>query len=43
MSSYAALGREELLATALTAIEPLTPAPREYGGDGRHGEHCRAR
>ncbi|MEU0809134.1 BTAD domain-containing putative transcriptional regulator [Streptomyces sp. NPDC005970] len=43
VSSYAALGREELLATALTAIEPLTPAPREYGGYGRHGEHCRAR
>ncbi|NUS81241.1 MAG: AAA family ATPase, partial [Streptomyces sp.] len=43
VSSYAALGREELLATALTAVEPLTPAPREYGGDRRHGEHCRAR
>lgn len=43
VSSYAALGREELLATALTAIEPLTPAPREYGGQRRPGGHCRAR
>ncbi|MFD8382558.1 ATP-binding protein [Streptomyces sp. NPDC059679] len=37
VSSYAALRREELLATALTAIEPLTPAPREYGGPANAG------
>ncbi|MFK4190059.1 ATP-binding protein [Streptomyces sparsogenes] len=32
VSSYAALGRDDLRAAALAAIEPLTAAPREYGG-----------
>lgn len=40
VSSYAALGRDELRATALTAIEPLTAAPQEYAG---YGAHRRAR
>ncbi|MEU1665745.1 BTAD domain-containing putative transcriptional regulator [Streptomyces sparsogenes] len=31
VSSYAALGRDDLRAAALAAIEPLTAAPREYG------------
>ncbi|MES4909358.1 MULTISPECIES: BTAD domain-containing putative transcriptional regulator [unclassified Streptomyces] len=40
VSSYTALGRDDLRAAALTAIEPLTAAPREYRG---YGGHCRAR
>ncbi|MDX3226814.1 ATP-binding protein [Streptomyces sp. ME19-01-6] len=36
VSSYAALGPDELRATALTAIAPLTAARREYGGHGGH-------